>query len=194
MWPSYLAKVTLLLGEGDGAGRAIRWGHAARTPRIAWTTGVVTRWVRRGSIVVTLALAVWACGQYLALPEVVPMHFDASGQPDAYGHRSTVLWVSLLFVVLTVGCAVISRHPRLFNYPVPITEDKAEAMYREGERMLVWMLVPMQVIFFGVLQAVLLTGAVTWLMWLGLGGLFLVIIVSMTRMGRVATQRRSQPH
>jgi uncharacterized membrane protein len=155
-------------------------------PRIAPSADPTTKWLRRAGVLVSLALAAWAVVAYFSLPLVIPVHFGISGQPDAYGHRSSVLWLALVFVVLTVGVAVMSRHPRLFNYPVPVTDENAERLYREGERMLVWLLAPLQVIFFAVIQAVLQDGAVTWLMWVGLAGLFVVIIASVVRMSRLS--------
>lgn len=155
-------------------------------PRLAPAADPATTWVRRGGVIVSLALAAWACIRFFSLPEVVPVHFGGSGAPDAYGPRSSVLWLALIVVALTVGCAWVSKHPRLFNYPTPVTEENAARLYREGERMLVWLLVPMQLIFFAILQAVLLTGAVTWLVWVGLAGLLGVIIAGIVRMTRVA--------
>lgn len=154
-------------------------------PRIAPATAPATKRVRRGSVLVSVALAGAACIRYFSLPEVVPVHFGASGEPDAHGPRASVLWLALLFVTLTIGCAWLSKHPRRFNYPVPVTEEDAAALYGEGERMLVWLLVPVQLIFFAVLQAVLLTGAVSWLIWVGLAGLFAVTLAGIVRMTRV---------
>lgn len=85
-------------------------------PRLAPASDAATQWVRRGSVLVSLALAAWACVRYFSLPEVVPM----------------------------------------------------------------------QLIFFAVLQAVLLTGAVSWLIWVGLAGLFAVTLAGIVRMTRVA--------
>ena len=39
---------------------------------------------------------------------------------------------------VTAGIVWLSRHPRVFNYPVPITEFDAQAVYRVGEQTMVW--------------------------------------------------------
>ncbi len=155
-------------------------------PRLAPATDATIKWIRHAGVLAALGLAAWAVVAYYSLPLVIPVHFGISGQPDAYGHRSSVLWLALVFVVLAVGIAVMSRHPRLFNYPVPVTDENASRLYREAERMLVWLLVPLQLIFFAVLQAVLLNGAVTWLLWVGLAALLVVIFASIVRMSRAA--------
>ena len=85
-------------------------------PRVAPRTAPATKRVRRGSVLVSVALAAAACIRYFSLPEVAPV----------------------------------------------------------------------QRIFFAVLQAVLLTGAVSWLIWVGLAGLFAVTIAGIVRMTRVA--------
>jgi hypothetical protein len=36
------------------------------------------------------------------------------------------------------SCA-LAAHLRAFNYPLPVTPANAQCLYREGERMIVWL-------------------------------------------------------
>lgn len=42
-------------------------------PRVAPDTAPATKRVRRGSVLVSLALSAWACIRFFSLPEVVPV-------------------------------------------------------------------------------------------------------------------------
>jgi uncharacterized membrane protein len=65
-----------------------------------------------------------------ALPERVPRHFGAAGNPDAFGSKGNILIPALLAVGLYVLLTLIQRiPPRLYNYPVRISADNAVAQY-----------------------------------------------------------------
>ncbi|MCB7137002.1 DUF1648 domain-containing protein [Cellulosimicrobium marinum] len=110
------------------------------TPRPARTyeTDALTRlvrllsWAGRGVVVaVAVALAVRADDQ-------VPVHVDAAGNPDRFGSPLEGALAVVVLVACAALCLGLSPFPRAFNYPLTITEDNAQAVYREGERMLVW--------------------------------------------------------
>ena len=81
--------------------------------------------------------------------------------------------------------AAMSTRPRGFNYPAEITDGNAQAMYREGERLLVWTALWMQVLYFGIVWAVLASGGGP-LLAVGLVGLIGASIVGIVRMVRAA--------
>lgn len=37
------------------------------------------------------------------LPQKIPTHFDLNGLPDKFGHRSEILWMTIIFAVLGIG-------------------------------------------------------------------------------------------
>lgn len=66
---------------------------------------------------------------YTSLPEVIPIHFNFSGEADGHAGKPAY-WMfpvitSGLFILLTL----ISRYPHTLNYPVKITEDNARKQY-----------------------------------------------------------------
>ena len=78
------------------------------------------------------AFAVWA-----KIPARVPVHFGARGLPDAWGARSSLLLLPMLGVLLFVVMTVLERYPRLYNYPVSVTAENADALFRLGRQLVV---------------------------------------------------------
>ena len=61
--------------------------------------------------------------------------------------RALARWGGALLVGLV---AWLSCKPHIFNYPLQITERNAQGVYREGERMMVWLLVVLAAVFCGI--------------------------------------------
>lgn len=86
---------------------------------------------------VGLALAITAHG-LAVLPPELPTHFDASGQPDAWGGRMGFAVIAVVAVVSYGMMTAIARAPHAFNYIVEITRDNAAAQYRIARTGLAW--------------------------------------------------------
>ena len=70
------------------------------------------------------------------LPETIPTHFNGAGTPDGYGSKGT-LWIlpvtaAFMYLLMTV----IEAFPHIYNFPVEITPDNAEAQYRIATRLI----------------------------------------------------------
>lgn len=107
-------------------------------PRRSYQTGITTVWLRRAALAITLATSVALVAGYSRLPEQIPTHFNFSGEADQWGPKSDIWILIAIFTAIGVGMVVLSRVPHVFNYPSTITLDNAQAVYREGERMVVW--------------------------------------------------------
>ena len=124
------------------------------------------------------------------MPEVVPVHFSVTGEADGWGSRSSVLWLAGGGVVLIGLIAWLSCKPNIFNYPMPITEHNAQAIYREGERMMVWLVAMVVAVFAGI--AMLSAGVPGGLMLTAsLVGMPVVLIVGVVRMLRAEVSTSS---
>ena len=79
----------------------------------------------------TLLLMLWfiTAMNYFSLPEIIPIHFNFSGEAD--GHAGKLAY--WMFPVITTGLFIllnlISRYPHALNYPVKITENNAVKQY-----------------------------------------------------------------
>ena len=152
-------------------------------PAPDYVTGPVTRVLRTVSLLGIMALTAYVLVRYPSLPDVVPTHFDFRGQPDELGSRSSLLWLAGGGLALGVLTAWLSTRPHVLNYPGEVTETNAQRIYREGERMMVWVLAGLAVVYLGIVlqsfgragSAILVVGLVA-LMGSTLAGLVRLVI------------------
>jgi cytochrome bd-type quinol oxidase subunit 2 len=91
--------------------------------------------------ILTFMLVAGAAGligwYYNQLPDKIPIHFNwPSKDENGFGSKD-LLWVSpLICGVLAIGLYILNGYPRIFNYPVKITQENAEYQYRQATRMI----------------------------------------------------------
>lgn len=73
------------------------------------------------------------------IPETIPTHFGFSGEPDAWGSKSTLLILPVTSLALYLLLTVIGFFPRTYNYPFKITEKNALAQYELARALLGWL-------------------------------------------------------
>ena len=106
-----------------------------------------------GWIIVAVTCFIAAYG-YFSLPETIPVHFDAKGNPDAYGGKASLFFLPALTIVLYVLMTVLNRSPHIFNYPVKITEENALHQYTLATRFMRWMKVIIALVFLIIMFSV----------------------------------------
>lgn len=84
---------------------------------------------------------------FLCLPDIIPTHFNDSGKADNYGNKSGIFILPVLATILYLGLTQLSRHPRIFNYPLRITVDNARQQYTIATRMIRFLKLSVLVIF-----------------------------------------------
>jgi uncharacterized membrane protein len=55
------------------------------------------------------------------LPDKIPTHFDAAGQPDGWGPSVMLLLLPLVGIFLYLTISLVSRFPGSFSYPVRVS-------------------------------------------------------------------------
>lgn len=156
-----------------------------KRPARTFRTGPITRGLRWFSVLASLAITAWILVRYPSLPDTVATHFDLSGQADDWGPRWSILVLAGVMLLMSLGIAALSTRPRSFNYPSEITASNAQAVYREGERMLVWTLLGTVLIYVGIAWATLESGG-DLLLVVGLVVLVAASIIGIIRTVRVA--------
>lgn len=101
-----------------------------------------------------LILFIYTFISWSSLPETIPVHFDAKGQPDGYGGRITIFFSPLLTLALFVLLTVLNRRPDIFNYAVRISPENAEYQYRLATRMLRLLKLSLVVLFSAITWSV----------------------------------------
>ncbi|MEL7566816.1 MAG: DUF1648 domain-containing protein [Dehalobacterium sp.] len=70
------------------------------------------------------------------LPETIPTHFGFSGQPDAWGSKTTLLILPLTGLVLYVILTGVGFFPHTYNYLWAITEKNARTQYKLAQALI----------------------------------------------------------
>ncbi|MEO6539573.1 MAG: DUF1648 domain-containing protein [Ferruginibacter sp.] len=73
---------------------------------------------------------------YLKSPEIVPIHYDSSGNINGYGSKLTILFLPLIPTIIFWGLTQLNKYPHVFNYMTEITADNAERQYTGATRMI----------------------------------------------------------
>ncbi|GAA1309201.1 DUF1648 domain-containing protein [Brachybacterium tyrofermentans] len=154
-------------------------------PARTYRTSLPVRILRAIGLLGALTITIWLVLAYRTMPQTIATHFGPGGAADDYGSKVTALVLAALMVALTLFLAVLSLRPSMLNYPTVITKTNAQAIYREGERMLVLALVSMQVVYLGLGRSVS-DGAGSALLALGLVLLVACMVLGIVRLVRAA--------
>jgi uncharacterized membrane protein len=98
-----------------------------------------------------LAMMAWITWRALhgpkSLPERIPTHFDAAGNPNGWGAASTLLFLPAVAVGIYLLITVVSRFPASFNYPVKVTEESRARLEALTLQMLAWLKLELACLF-----------------------------------------------
>ena len=111
---------------------------------------------------------------YERLPETIPIHFNARGEPDGFGPKMIIWFLPALGGALYLGMTGLNHYPETFNYTVPITGENAEEQYRNATRMLRWVNAMIQAVFAFLVIAIVMVALGY---WQGLGRWFLPVFL-----------------
>ena len=73
---------------------------------------------------------------YNQLPERIPTHFNAAGEPDGFGGKSSLFLLPATGFFMYVLFTVLEAFPHIYNFPVSITSENAEVQYRLATRLM----------------------------------------------------------
>ena len=92
------------------------------------------------------------------LPDRVPTHFDAAGNPNGYGSPAGMIILPIIAAGVYLLMTVVARFPSAFNYPVRVTPANRPRLQQITLTMISWIKVEM-VSLFAVLQWVFVQSA-----------------------------------
>ncbi len=90
------------------------------------------------AIAIVLLVTMWlaAIYGYIQAPDIVPIHFNGSGEPDGFGSKATIFLMPAIGSALYALITFINQYPQIFNYPVTITDENRQRNYQYATRML----------------------------------------------------------
>ena len=81
-------------------------------------------------------LALFGSGQ---LPERIPIHFDVSGHPNAWGSPAIILVLPSTTLIIYLLFTVVTTFPGAFNYPVKVTSMNRDRLQNLALDLMAWL-------------------------------------------------------
>ena len=88
---------------------------------------------------------------YNNLPNIIPIHYNITGEINRHGGKINILLLPLTATVIFVGLTILNKFPHIFNYLNNITKENALRYYTEATK-LIRSLKLLFVIIFGFLE------------------------------------------
>ncbi len=94
-------------------------------------------------------VAVWilTIKNYNNLPEIIPIHFNGSGQADGFGGKATILTLPIVSTILFIGMTVLNKFPHLFNHSTNTTKENKLRLYTNATRLIRYLKLILVIIF-----------------------------------------------
>jgi uncharacterized membrane protein len=99
---------------------------------------------------ILIALWGYTISHFSNLPETIPTHYNAAGEADDFGGKTSIIRLPVIATLLFIGITVLNRFPHIFNYPTTITQDNALRLYTLATRMLRYLKLVLVTIFGGI--------------------------------------------
>lgn len=75
------------------------------------------------------AIFVYFFLRYPSVPEMVPTHYNFSGECDDMGAKSSLIWIGVIEVFIYISLGILSRYPHKYNYPFELTDKNKTVIY-----------------------------------------------------------------
>ena len=103
---------------------------------------------------IVLAVLIWITWQALngssPLPDRIPTHFDAAGNPNGWGSPSPLWLLPVVAVALYLLITILTQFPKAFNYPVRLTAENRARLAALTLQMIAWLKVELVCLFAGI--------------------------------------------
>jgi len=83
-----------------------------------------------------ILLIAWPFFFFQELPDVIPRHFNAAGEPDGYSQKNIIWALPAIGLILYAGMLLLNRYPYVYNYPTEITAENADKHYRIATKLI----------------------------------------------------------
>ena len=122
----------------------------------------------------------------------IPTHFNFSGQPDAWGDKSSLLVVLIISLVIYLLITAVELFPRLWNFPVALTDNNRQTLVAMSLDLLI-MIKLLVVLVFALIAywSITIQQMPVWFLPLFLVLLFGVIGLSLGRMVRYSSRLKT---
>lgn len=147
-------------------------------------------WVEKVSDVIGIAaiifMVVYMFWRYHVLPDTIPVHFGANGEVDRYGSKSELIPFPIIELFIFGLLTALERYPQAYNYPSRLNETNAAAFYKNARQVLNYIKNLVALLFAYCTYVIMnLTGELSFVFWLILASIFVVIIIGIIRQTKI---------
>lgn len=128
---------------------------------------------------IIVLISIWS-----RITDTVPTHFNAAGVADSYGSKRNLAFEPVLAAFLLLFLSLMERIPAIWNFPVVVTEENRERLYKIAMIMMGGIKVLVTALLIDVGVSSLVEGYPIWPMYMMLGVMMILIIVSTVQMVR----------
>ena len=75
---------------------------------------------------------------WIDAPEIVPVHYNIYGIADGFGNKTTLIILPVISIVTYLGLTLLNKFPYIFNFPVKVTEENRQILYKNATRVVRW--------------------------------------------------------
>ena len=119
-------------------------------PKIKLIPSTADRLVEVLGWLILLLLWGYTISHFSTLPETIPTHYNAAGEADDFGGKTSIIRLPIIATLLFIGITVLNWYPHIFNYPTTITQDNALRLYTLATRMLRYLKLVLVLVFGGI--------------------------------------------
>lgn len=116
-------------------------------PRINPENTTIDRFLESAAWAALILLWILVLKSYNKLPEIIPSHFNPSGQPDDTSNKNFIFILPVIGTFVFFLLTVLQNYPYTFNYPVKITADNAMKQYTNAIKMIRYLKLIILVVF-----------------------------------------------
>lgn len=117
-------------------------------PKLAIPISATGKTIEVIGLLLLLSFWFFTLMHYKQLPDIIPTHFNGSGEVDGYGNKWLIITLPIVGTVMYLGLTLAARYPHKMNYAVPITETNAEKQYKIVTGMFRIMKIALVLVFF----------------------------------------------
>ena len=99
------------------------------------------------SFVMLVMLWLYLFTNWSSVPDKIPTHFGFSGILDAWGGKSSIIFLPIVMTVLYLMMTTLAAFPQYYNYAVAITPENAAAQYKNARTLMLWVTLQLVAVF-----------------------------------------------
>lgn len=100
------------------------------------------------TLLVLVAMIITVVTLFRKMPDVVPIHYNISGQIDGWGSKYVLLISPIIGVVICVGFFILLRVPRIWNMPFEPNENSKYKLYKSTRSLIGFLNLDFSLVFF----------------------------------------------